>query len=421
MKGSRFTIHKARKQIILICFIIYLLAVFWYTVLNRQIGLQSAQFKLIWSYKEWINGDWELGKEIMANIAMFIPFGFLLSAGLFRNRFIIPAATLFSVLIEMLQLFLMRGLFEWDDVISNTVGASIGIGLYKLMEIILTKRNLSTISSIAVLLFAVISLVAVFISEKNGVEADSTSREYCFQIDKMDMAGGKITLSGVAFQYDQPDREYTILIKSTEDGTETSLVTSKTARPDVEDYFECGQKNIGFTATGSADLDAEYEVFIKWPWAVPISTGVYVSSIGIHYVAEKEFVIPDIKADYIENGILRVFRPDKGCWVYQWKGALYWVVDEDFYFEENGSTYIQYQLWTTQTDKLPRHRLDHNWLWDNIGDNFEDYELHGEFGSYRVMKREIPTTYPVTAIVTGYYKNGAWTWKEYFRPIYEFE
>lgn len=103
MKGGRFTIHKARKQIILICFIIYLLAVFWYTVLNRQTGLQSAQFKLIWSYKEWVSGDWELGKEIMANMAMFIPFGFLLAEGLFKYRFIIPAATLFSVRIEMFQ------------------------------------------------------------------------------------------------------------------------------------------------------------------------------------------------------------------------------------------------------------------------------------------------------------------------------
>ena len=38
-------------------------------------------------------------------------------------------AILFSFTIEMLQLFLMRGLFEWDDVFSNTLGAAIGVAL----------------------------------------------------------------------------------------------------------------------------------------------------------------------------------------------------------------------------------------------------------------------------------------------------
>lgn len=32
-----------------------------------------SQFEPLWSYKEWIVGDFELGKEILANIAMFIP------------------------------------------------------------------------------------------------------------------------------------------------------------------------------------------------------------------------------------------------------------------------------------------------------------------------------------------------------------
>ena len=105
---------------------------------------------------------------------------------------------------------------------------------------------------------------------------------------------------------------------------------------------------------------------------------------------------------------------------YQRNGALYWIVDEYFNFEEDGSTYIQYQLWTTQTENLPKHRLENNWLWDNIGGNFEDYEIKDDFGPYRVMKRELPKEYSITSIVTGYYKDGKWIWQEYFRPIYEF-
>jgi len=75
------------------------------------------------------------------------------------------------------------------------------------------------------------------------------------------------------------------------------------------------------------------------------------------------------------------------------------------------------QLWTTQTEKLPQERLDNNWLWDNIGGNFEEYEIQSDFGEYRVMRRELPTEYSITAIVTGYHKNGKWIWRNYFRPI----
>lgn len=118
----------------------------------------------------------------MANIAMFIPFGFLLSALLSRRRFIIPAAILSSILIETLQLLLMRGLFEWDDVVSNTIGAAIGVGAYVLLEVVLKKNKLSIVSAVIALIFTVISL-SVLISDWNSIEADSSSRAYCFQID----------------------------------------------------------------------------------------------------------------------------------------------------------------------------------------------------------------------------------------------
>ena len=198
-------------------------------------------------------------------------------------------------------------------------------------------------------------------------------------------------------------------------------MTVRKPRSDVNTYFSCDYDytDSGFTATGEIG-NGEYEVFIKWPWSIALSTGVFVSSSDVHYADEDEFAAPELDADFVKDGILRVYRPDYHCWVYQKDWSLYWVVDEDFCFEDDGSTYIQYQLWTTQTDRLPQHRLDHNWLWDNIGGNFEDYEILGDFGEYRVMKREIPSEYAVTSIVTGYHKDGRWIWKNYFRPIYKF-
>ena len=100
---------------------IYILIVLWLTVVHRSLCISNAQLDPLWSYKEWLNGDTDLGNEIFANIAMFVPFGFILSAVLPKRRFIIPTAIIFSLTIETLQLVLMRGLFEWDDVISNTI------------------------------------------------------------------------------------------------------------------------------------------------------------------------------------------------------------------------------------------------------------------------------------------------------------
>ena len=90
----------------------YIFIVLWLTVFHRSLRINNAQLDPLWSNKEWLAGDTELGNEILANMAMFVPFGFMLSAVLTKRRFIIPAAIVFSLTIETLQLVLMRGLFE---------------------------------------------------------------------------------------------------------------------------------------------------------------------------------------------------------------------------------------------------------------------------------------------------------------------
>ena len=60
----------------------YIITVFWFTVLRRSVTIQAAQFEVLWSYKKWITGNSDLGGEIVSNIVMFVPFGFLLSESL---------------------------------------------------------------------------------------------------------------------------------------------------------------------------------------------------------------------------------------------------------------------------------------------------------------------------------------------------
>lgn len=66
---------------------------------------------------------------------MLIPVGAVIPCLVKRRKFIITIASAvgISLLIELLQLVTKRGLFEFDDIIHNTLGAVIGYGVYKLI------------------------------------------------------------------------------------------------------------------------------------------------------------------------------------------------------------------------------------------------------------------------------------------------
>ena len=108
-----------------------------------------------WSYKLAYAGNTELAKEIVLNIIMFIPMGFLITyvvdslkmtynKRVFRQvvlRLSLLVGIVCSAMIEILQLLLHRGLFEWDDIIDNTMGFLIGAGIYILICRCFRKRK----------------------------------------------------------------------------------------------------------------------------------------------------------------------------------------------------------------------------------------------------------------------------------------
>ena len=384
---------------------LYAFLILWFTVLGRGLSPEPPKLELFWSYQEWFSGKWDIGFQILGNIAMFAPLGFMLSGTCRKRWSAVAIALLLSCVIETSQLLSMRGLFEFDDIFNNTLGSLIGSGLHA----VIGERKSGTAFSLA----AVLGFTCICFYYVRPV--DSSARACCFQVDE-DLSGFFLF-----FDHDTPE-EYTIVLKSTESGKKIAM-DPETAieRQDVNDYFSCEHdySKSGFQINTAPDM-GEYEFLVKYKPFVTIHTGVYLNDGRVCYTKQSTFIPPDMKSDFIADGYLRVYRPDYHCWVYQYGGALYWVVDKDFNFVDDGLTYIQYHLWTTQIDKLPKHRLENKWYWDNIGAFFEDYELEGDFGDYRVMKREIPTEYAVTAIETGYYANHRWVWREFFRPIYEF-
>lgn len=119
--------------------IAYMFLVLAYTVLKRAQGEElNYGMEPFWSYKAIFAGGFSpvsrktLFIQILANVIMFIPIGFL--AGRVIGKWSLALGFGFSVLIELVQLLTGRGLFEFDDILHNTIGTIIGFGLYVLLK-----------------------------------------------------------------------------------------------------------------------------------------------------------------------------------------------------------------------------------------------------------------------------------------------
>ena len=72
--------------------------------------------------------------EVFWNVVLFMPYGFLASI-ISKSKAkwsVLLSGSLLSVAIELTQLITHRGLFEYDDMIHNTLGTVIGIAMFYL-------------------------------------------------------------------------------------------------------------------------------------------------------------------------------------------------------------------------------------------------------------------------------------------------
>ncbi|WP_101694220.1 VanZ family protein [Dorea phocaeensis] len=118
----------------------FLEIVFASTVFTRTPGNRAYELLPFWSWREILfHQDWSLLQENVLNIILFVPIGILLFPLLrkitWKSALIIGLAI--SALIETSQLILCRGLFEWDDMIHNTLGCVLG---YLVAILLLQKR-----------------------------------------------------------------------------------------------------------------------------------------------------------------------------------------------------------------------------------------------------------------------------------------
>ena len=98
---------------------------------KRTLNLSSnfVPFKTISSYVFHTSNQNIVIKNVMGNIILFIPFGFLLPVIAGRKPNFVQLITfsfLLSLFLELIQLFSRIGSFDVDDLLLNTLGAILG-------------------------------------------------------------------------------------------------------------------------------------------------------------------------------------------------------------------------------------------------------------------------------------------------------
>lgn len=95
--------------------------------------------------------------EIFQNLFAFIPFGILISTILEKKSFLskLLPAFLASLAFEVLQFIFSIGASDITDVITNTLGGLLGIGIFMILRK-LFKRNYKILINIVSLIFAIL-------------------------------------------------------------------------------------------------------------------------------------------------------------------------------------------------------------------------------------------------------------------------
>ena len=141
LKGKKkISIGKLVWGVVFVCYLLMLGSV---TLLSRGNSYNGGRYPLFYSYRDaWYSFSAQGWRNLILNIWMFVPLGFLLPMGIRKMRRFWKTALcgfVVTVVIEILQYLTQRGMFEWDDVLNNTVGAMIGYGLFVICYAIVVK------------------------------------------------------------------------------------------------------------------------------------------------------------------------------------------------------------------------------------------------------------------------------------------
>ena len=152
--GQRVLSQKKLTITILVVFFLYLIGQLYCTLFSRVPGsgsvIELSPFmSIVRLFSKPIEESGEVtgffawfmqgalpGSGIILNILLFVPLGYLLSILIpkWKSKHIILLGCVCSMTTELGQYLLKMGYFEIDDIIYNTLGTAVGIGLWQLQK-----------------------------------------------------------------------------------------------------------------------------------------------------------------------------------------------------------------------------------------------------------------------------------------------
>lgn len=159
------------KTFLWLVFLGYLVIVLYATILRNAGGYREWNLHLFRAWREaWNNFSTKNWANVLLNIAMFGPLGFLLP--LMRKKFrkwyvTIPTGFALSLAIELLQLVIGRGICDVDDLLCNVLGAV--IGYFAVMAILSLFNGKGTrvkpaLGYVSLMLVPVIAIGSIFVA-----------------------------------------------------------------------------------------------------------------------------------------------------------------------------------------------------------------------------------------------------------------
>ncbi len=136
---------KDKKQFVLwSLFVEYILVVLCSTVVFRSYFAEARiEYMPFWDYVAIANKTPGVSVwDIILNVVLFLPFGFLLSAIMPTWNWwnVLLSGCCFSFCIESMQFIISKGIAQTDDLMHNSLGALLGYFIFRMMRKII-KRN----------------------------------------------------------------------------------------------------------------------------------------------------------------------------------------------------------------------------------------------------------------------------------------
>ena len=158
-----------KKVFLWLIFLGYLVIVLYATILRNAGGYREWNLHLFRAWREaWNNFSTKNWANVLLNIAMFVPLGFLLPlmGKPFHKWYVtIPVGFATSLMIELAQLAMKRGICDVDDLFCNALGTA--MGYFAIMAILSLwgekgKRIRPVLGYIGLMMVPVLAIGSIF-------------------------------------------------------------------------------------------------------------------------------------------------------------------------------------------------------------------------------------------------------------------